>query len=279
MSFQNTPLSDLMDQVSALTGSGVNFADRAGVTAIPGLGLRPEQTMHHSPVCLWAKQQGGFPLCSRQKDRSLQAVSARQHAVSGICPHGLWDLAWPVYCQGRLVGVFYGGGWTRGAPVQPKTERPWKGKPPPAHTAKNEERLRKHLAMLADVMVTYLDRARAEGVWPRAHRTPAQVVAAVEDLLRTRYPEDLTVESVAAELSVNAHHLGQVIRTVTGRGFRQCLLEKRLHAAKGLLPMRLSVREVASRVGFGDPNYFTAVFTKAEGCPPRAWVREHRGTG
>ncbi len=269
-------LSTVIDQLSLLTNAWINFADRAGVTTLPSLSLRPEQTMHHSPVCLWAKQQGGFSLCVKQKDKSLTVLKHRHKSISAVCPHGLWDLAQGVWINGNLVGVFYGGGWTKGPWTPPKTTKPYRGSRPPSHTLEKEQKLRQHLVLLAELMQALLEAAQQEGQWPMVHKTPEQMVASVEEILRTRYPEELTVELVATQLTMNTHYLGQLILRHTGKTFRQKLLEYRLHAAKGVLLSKFSVREVASKVGFSDPNYFTAAFSKAEGCSPKKWVQKNK---
>ena len=51
------------------------------------------------------------------------------------------------------------------------------------------------------------------------------------------------------------------------------LLEDVPGVAKTMLARGASVTEAALECGFGDPNYFSRVFSKSEGMPPGRWVR------
>jgi two-component system response regulator YesN len=96
----------------------------------------------------------------------------------------------------------------------------------------------------------------------------ATAVRALE-LLESRHAEDLSLESVAAELAVSPSHLSRVLARFAGMGFADCLARLRVDRAKAYLSSRsVSVKEAASMVGFRDPAYFARVFRRIEGESP-----------
>jgi AraC-like DNA-binding protein len=50
-------------------------------------------------------------------------------------------------------------------------------------------------------------------------------------------------------------------------GLRQKQAERLLHETS------LSIKEIAQRLGYGAPQFFTREFRKAHGCPPREFRR------
>ncbi|MBN1672749.1 MAG: PocR ligand-binding domain-containing protein [Kiritimatiellae bacterium] len=70
----------------------------------------------------------------------------------------------------------------------------------------------------------------------------------------------------------SASTLSHLFRKTYGRSFKRVQIELRVEHAEHLLRTRpeLSVREVARRVGYEDALYFSRLFRKYRGGPPRA---------
>ncbi|HET7838249.1 MAG TPA: response regulator [Rectinemataceae bacterium] len=89
------------------------------------------------------------------------------------------------------------------------------------------------------------------------------------ELLEARHAEELSLEVVAAEMGVSASHLSRLLGRVAGLGFADCLARFRVERAKYFLSSSsVSVKEVASLVGFRDPAYFARVFRRFEAMSP-----------
>ncbi len=89
------------------------------------------------------------------------------------------------------------------------------------------------------------------------------------------YMEELTLESLAELASVSAYHLSRLFRRETGKTVVGYITDRRLAVARELLAEgRLSVKEVSARAGFGDPSYFSRVFTRKEGVSPSDYRRQ-----
>lgn len=98
--------------------------------------------------------------------------------------------------------------------------------------------------------------------------------AKVSSLIRSKYAEPISTSSLAAELGLNPDYLSRVFRQQTGETISARLRNWRLHVAKGLLSEgKLSVAQVAEKVGIEDPRYFSRLFKKQEGITPSRYRR------
>lgn len=78
-----------------------------------------------------------------------------------------------------------------------------------------------------------------------------------------------SVRACARHLGVSESYLSEAVKASTGRTPGELIRQARVHEAKRLLlRTELSVRQVASRVGFGDPAYFCRFFRRETGASP-----------
>ncbi len=80
---------------------------------------------------------------------------------------------------------------------------------------------------------------------------------------------ELTLNEVAAQASLSASHFSVVFSQEAGQTFKEYLTEIRINKAKELLRMTaLRSADIAYRVGYNDPHYFSSVFKKNTGLSP-----------
>ncbi|MDH4439286.1 MAG: helix-turn-helix domain-containing protein [Rhizobium sp.] len=81
----------------------------------------------------------------------------------------------------------------------------------------------------------------------------------------------------AETLGISPTHLNRVVKEKTGIS-TQALIARRLleEAQRELLFTPGSVQEVAFRLGFADPAYFSRFFTRQAGMTPRSWKRQEQ---
>ena len=103
------------------------------------------------------------------------------------------------------------------------------------------------------------------------------LLAAVFDVVEARYAEPISLADVAAAVAQSEGHLTTVVRRRTGRTVGQWITERRMREARRLLAdTDLTVGEVAGRVGYRDPGYFTRRFRAEHGVAPGEWRRPDR---
>ncbi|WP_306361552.1 AraC family transcriptional regulator [Nocardia sp. CC227C] len=103
-------------------------------------------------------------------------------------------------------------------------------------------------------------------------RSGETVLAEVFDVIEERFGEPLSLRDVARAVGMTPAYLTTLVRRRTGRTVQGWITERRMSEARRLLSdPDLSVTEVARRVGIADPGYFTRVFRRENGMPPRVW--------
>ncbi|MDO4343939.1 MAG: response regulator [Eubacteriales bacterium] len=101
----------------------------------------------------------------------------------------------------------------------------------------------------------------------------SQAVATAKEYIRTHLEDfDLTLNSMAAQVGLSSNYFGFVFKQKTGVNFIKYLTNVRMQRAKELLRTTdLTSAQIADRVGFSDPNYFSVVFKKTCGMTPREY--------
>jgi AraC-like DNA-binding protein len=85
---------------------------------------------------------------------------------------------------------------------------------------------------------------------------------------------DGDLQALARSLSLSYSRFRQLFKAVTGISPRQFHLSVRINEAKRLLnTTTLTISEVADAVGFGDPHYFSRMFSSKAGVSPSDWRR------
>lgn len=83
-------------------------------------------------------------------------------------------------------------------------------------------------------------------------------------------PTDL--DAMASDFDLSKSSLCRIVKKSCGKTVQKLHEELKINWAKTLLESGyFSVAEVAARVGYGDPLYFSRVFKKQTGRAPRAW--------
>jgi AraC-like DNA-binding protein len=123
------------------------------------------------------------------------------------------------------------------------------------------------LRALLHVLVVRVGRLPGTSVAP-----PGRAGAVAAEFARLTGRADLglwTVRAHADRIGVTPGHLTEAVKAATGRTAAQVVREARIREAKRfLLRTDLTVRQVASRVGFADPAYFCRFFRRETGLSP-----------
>ena len=90
--------------------------------------------------------------------------------------------------------------------------------------------------------------------------------------------EMTNLEQMAADLHISKSHLVRRAKELTGYTIQTLHEKLKIEQAKNLLQVEnLKLSEIASRLGFQNQNYFSAVFKKNTGLSPRSWAKRPRG--
>ncbi|MDQ0058931.1 helix-turn-helix domain-containing protein [Paenibacillus harenae] len=98
----------------------------------------------------------------------------------------------------------------------------------------------------------------------------ANAISYMED----HYIEPLTLEEIAEQSDISVRHLNRIFQSYYQTTPVSYLKRLRLERACSLLKQtKLSITDISHKCGFNDSNYFTRLFTKANGCSPKAYRR------
>ncbi len=104
---------------------------------------------------------------------------------------------------------------------------------------------------------------------PATQKEDAFVLKVKELLLDNLDDDTFGIEELSTELAMSRVHLHRKLKALTGKPTSHFMRQVRLQEAYKLLKAgELNVSEVAYRVGYKDPGYFSKLFAEMYGRPP-----------
>ncbi len=102
-------------------------------------------------------------------------------------------------------------------------------------------------------------------------------VLKVRDFIAQNYSESLTLSSACRMASLCKTYFCRFFKRITGHSLRSYYHVVRVRMAEELLQdKRLSIADVATRLGYDDPNYFSTIYKKITGASPKQWQASHQ---
>lgn len=96
-----------------------------------------------------------------------------------------------------------------------------------------------------------------------------QTITKIKTYLENHIQEDLRLKRVATVFGYNPVYFGQLFLKETGQKYNEYIAKLRIGKAKGmLLNTDLSIKEIATQVGYNNPDYFLLKFKEIEGILP-----------
>lgn len=104
---------------------------------------------------------------------------------------------------------------------------------------------------------------------------PATLAQQIRAYLDGRYKEDLHLADIAEAMHANSYYCSHIFKTETGFSPMQYVTQRRLGEAQNLLiNTKMSITEIASRVGYNNSNYFQSVFRRVVAMTPGAYRKK-----
>lgn len=105
-----------------------------------------------------------------------------------------------------------------------------------------------------------------------AEKTENQSESAIEKAkkyMEENYSKDISLEDVSMKVDISPYYFSKLFKEETGNNFIEYLTKLRMEEAIRLLrETECSMKEICSKVGYSDPNYFSRNFKKYTGITP-----------
>lgn len=104
---------------------------------------------------------------------------------------------------------------------------------------------------------------------PYRRNRKVSIVHRAQELIQKHYAHALTLQDVAAAVYLSPNYFSSIFKEISRTTFKNYLSEVRIEQSKQLLiETDLEIKEIVTRVGFEEYNYFNRVFKKIAGLPP-----------
>jgi len=114
-----------------------------------------------------------------------------------------------------------------------------------------------------------------EAVPPVSAGLDDEFMQRVTALVKEKLGNDLTVDTLCAAVNMSRTSFYNKMKALTGIAPNDFIRNIRMKEAAYLLKThRYTIAEIADRVGFADPKYFTDAFKKFYGVPPSVYMKQ-----
>ncbi|MDD6483372.1 MAG: helix-turn-helix domain-containing protein [Clostridiales bacterium] len=109
-------------------------------------------------------------------------------------------------------------------------------------------------------------------------QTGGETMRAVAEYIRRNYAQDISLSELSEKFFISKSHLSRSFKAHFGVGINEYIRSVRIRRAARLLENTdMRVTDAALMCGFGDSNYFSAVFKKYKGIAPQKYSRLYGG--
>jgi two-component system response regulator YesN len=135
----------------------------------------------------------------------------------------------------------------------------------------------KTLGKVMELLKNYCYKAAGEIEMQKNIGGKKQALLAMDFIEKNYADTELNLNIICSYLNISASRFSTIFKNTTGETFMEVLIRIRMQKAKELLENTdLKNYEIAEKVGFSDPHYFSIVFKKMTGKTPSEYAKEKR---
>ena len=96
-----------------------------------------------------------------------------------------------------------------------------------------------------------------------------EAIEKAQEYIRHNYRKDLSLEEMSRQMDMSPYYFSKLFKEVTGSNFVEYVTGVRMKRARELLlEGGKSIKQICAEIGYSDPNYFSRIFKRYEGCTP-----------
>lgn len=234
------------------------------------------------PICSYCRllrgKLGYEQTCLALDEKRRREAAQKGHLICYTCHGGMTEAVMPVAAETGLIGFVMIGQFRQRGSLPRSLAAKWKRhvgtddlKTAYLGTPRFEPEQTKDILFLFSSLVQLIVSQRMVQV---NASSPVQSLLTYID----EHPEDtLQLDEAAQIVHLSVSSLSQQFKQATGKGLRQFQIEKKLDQADAYFRTspHLSIGEVAARLGYGDPLYFSKLYKRHRGHSPRETLRRY----
>ncbi len=269
----NEKVQEIFDHFCHSFQIRVLFQDLEGNILIEGL------RAHDSSYCSLLRKKLGLERVCLTCDRENREKTLKSgKLVTYTCHSGLLEAVYPLFSSGRHLGYAMIGQIRIDRTAEPAYNTFWREKfgndqlekafyQLPVYSKKQIDHILGLFVPLMDYIVEH------EFITSQRHR----LVEKLLEYLQYRSYSAIKISEAADYLGKSPSTITHTLRELTGKSFKEFCIEYRLRQAEKLMRQcpGITVREAADSCGYGDPFYFSRIFSKYRGITPSEFLRGH----
>ncbi|MDO4633641.1 MAG: response regulator [Eubacteriales bacterium] len=136
---------------------------------------------------------------------------------------------------------------------------------------------RRTLNQAVDTVYDYAVKIMQEMSDANDSRGKRMALVALDYIEKNYHDPGMNLNEVCSYLAMSTSHFSTLFKEATGETFMEALTRIRMQKAKELLlNTKMKNYEIADRVGFSDPHYFSIAFKKMTGMSPTEYAKQKR---
>ncbi|MBI4979384.1 MAG: PocR ligand-binding domain-containing protein [Spirochaetes bacterium] len=218
--------------------------------------------------------------CTRM-DREKCAESARTKSMAVYqCHAGLMEAVMPVIVDGQIAGFIMIGQFRTSDSIQPHLLKQYKRKFGAVKELRAAfyrlpyvpEKNLSNILGLFSVIVRYIVSSNMVSLKGNL------LVEKTLEYLKANIEKTISLSDIETLTGKSASTISHLFKSTTGKSFKETLLDMKLSKADAYFRTAPSpnVREIAKRLGFEDPFYFSRIYKKYRKMSPRDAIRDSR---
>lgn len=219
----------------------------------------------------------GEARCLVMDESKRHECAEKGEIISYLCHAGINEALAPIYVDKQLVGFAMIGQFRTIETLPYPLKREWSRR---FGDSELEEAFRelpyfkpekvKDILGLFSILIDYI--VTKDIVALRGNLIINRIMAHIEENIQ----RNISISEAAALVSKSVSTVSHLFKSVTGRTFKQSLIEAKLAKADEYFKNMpdWSVKEVAQTLGFEDPFYFSRVYKKYRKTSPSAYLKK-----
>ncbi len=235
--------------------------------------------IHDNSYCTCIKNaSGGHKRCVLHQKKVFEKITAARESFGGVCYAGVFEYVYPITSNHKIIGFISVSGYSceKGKKRIQCLCREYGysdgGLEKAYGSLRSEIPEKKQIDTLLIPLCNMLELAymKREAIPNDKHPLDETVM-----YIKNYYDTDLKSRDICERFNYSRSYLTHEFKSLTGKSFKEYLIDVRLENAKRLLRYsKLSVTEIAFSVGFMDVSYFSNVFKTKVGISPSAYRKK-----